>query len=138
MDRRTFLGGVLSLSAARVPPSHAGFPRLMGDGVSDDTKALRALFSRGGILVDGQAIELSDGSEVYIRGGTYLITGEVQVRTFYNIIEDATFMIDRTHPREGCLVFCQHTLTNMRRCKITTKSRFTGQDRSRGLTWRLS
>lgn len=82
-SRRSFLGGVLALTAAAtIPLASAGAaPLIVGDGIHDDTAGLQALFDGKPFRIAGEGIayRLRDG-EAFFSGGTFRVSKTLHLR----------------------------------------------------------
>lgn len=81
LSRRSFLGGVLCVAAVSVVPIVLGgvdLPVLYGDGVHDDTVALRAALNGEPFIADGHIIKGTQS--VALSGGVYRLSDEIVVR----------------------------------------------------------
>lgn len=108
LSRRSFLGGVLAVTAAMSIPivrATPARPILWADGVHDDTEALNAILSNTGLAVDVAydnvrlttgGFRMLDGttirSLVHLSGGLFRVTGPI-------------VMGDWTH-LSGCHIIC--------------------------------
>lgn len=73
LNRRKFLGGMLAVSAAAIVPlTIETYPRIVGDGVHDDTAGLQAAFNGQPFIADGFVVR--ECNTVYINSGTYRLT----------------------------------------------------------------
>jgi hypothetical protein len=83
VSRRSFLGGILALTAVAVAPKVMAepLPRIVGDGVHDDTAGLQALFDGNPFTADPrygvQWVELEDG--LRLTGGKFRLTETVRI-----------------------------------------------------------
>lgn len=72
MNRRSFLRGVLALTVApSLPLVGVALPRIVGDGVHDDTDGLQALFAGQPFVVDSEVVRAQAG---LVSGGTFRLT----------------------------------------------------------------
>lgn len=79
MNRRSFLGGILSVGGLAALPAVTWFaPVLYGDGSHDDSDALEALMNGRPVTVDGVLIK---PSETIFRGGVYTLRRMITVDT---------------------------------------------------------
>lgn len=83
ISRRSFLGGLLVLSAAIAVPAEAltlaPAALIYGDGIHDDTDGLNALFRGEPVhFVNDNATVRSGGGMVYLSGGTYRISDTIR------------------------------------------------------------
>jgi hypothetical protein len=78
ISRRAFLGGAIILAAATAVPVEAFSalaprPRIVGDGVHDDTAGLQALFDGEPVLIEGRVVTARDGM-ISLRGSIHKIS----------------------------------------------------------------
>lgn len=75
LSRRSFLRGMLTVAALSVAPAlaiHADLPRIVGDGIHDDTVGLQAALDGRPFVCEGNVV--CDADHVYISGGNYRLT----------------------------------------------------------------
>lgn len=96
MNRRSFLRGALSLGAITAigpVPAMAALPRIVGDGVFDDTAGLQAFIDNKPFWVDSSSVVARDG----ILSGTFRTTSTLRfigLRDYRFDASDATFCLD--------------------------------------------
>jgi hypothetical protein len=79
LSRRKFLGGVLAVTVASQVQAEGLFaPTLVGDGVTDDTKALQALLDGDPVWIDGEWVE--NAFDIRLSGGRFLISETLHIR----------------------------------------------------------
>jgi hypothetical protein len=96
VSRRSFLGGILALTAVAVAPKVMAepLPRIVGDGVHDDTAGLQALFDGRPFTADPrygvQWVEVEDA--LRLTGGHFRLTNTLRIvdREYY-IIDGGLF-----------------------------------------------
>ncbi len=75
MNRRSLLGGILSVPAAMVlAKAPLSIPVMVGDGEHDDTLALQALFDGKPFSAERLTVLRNLDGDVLIRGGVFRIT----------------------------------------------------------------
>jgi hypothetical protein len=89
MNRRSFLGGFLAVTAvavAGVPAmaKEAAIPTLWGDCIHDDTAALNALFAGNPVRVEGEDIIAKDA---FLKGGRFLISDTIMIRNPARVVD---------------------------------------------------
>lgn len=92
IDRRSFLKGVLSVTVvagAGVPS--LGAPLLKGDGVHDDTDALRALFSGKSFRCENEVVAVRRKYGIDLSGGKFRINSTIYVPEQFVNIYNCTF-----------------------------------------------
>lgn len=96
VSRRSFLGGILALTAVAVAPKVMAepLPRIVGDGVHDDTAGLQALFDGRPFTADPrygvQWVEVEDA--LRLTGGRFRLTETVKiVGRKHFVIEECRF-----------------------------------------------
>lgn len=116
LTRRSFLRGALTVFAAAGLPAiamTAGLPVLHGDGVTDDTEALNAMFAGKSYIVGGEIIP--DGSPAIINGGKFRISNtlvmsfdDIQVSgaSFEGTFPSEAFFLDLKQGYEGYIENC--------------------------------
>lgn len=129
MDRRTFLRGLLTVAAVSIAPIDnlsVGLPKIVGDGIHDDTAGILAAingkpFSADGLVVRGQsAVQFGAGtfrmtapmrfetSAVAVRGAevgaTKILADHDGVYVWFSEVRDvvvSSFWFDRTEAHKG-------------------------------------
>ena len=87
LSRRSFLGGLLTVSAvAAVPIAKLlpTVPQLWGDGDHDDTAALQALFDRKQVEIMNDCARLTaygERSVIHLRGGVFRLSRTLVMRS---------------------------------------------------------
>ncbi len=91
MSRRGFLKGLLTVAAVSVVPVPLLdlTPRIVGDGIHDDTLGLQAALDGKPFACEGQLV--TGGEQITITGGSYRITSPLYVRRSYTHIVGASF-----------------------------------------------
>jgi len=83
INRRTFLGGALALTAATMLPTPADacrrLPTIYGNGYDDDTEGLRALFAGLPVNIQECGATINNAHDIQIIGGSFVISGPVLV-----------------------------------------------------------
>ena len=102
LSRRSFLRGVLTVTAGAVlpaMPAFAAIPVLHGDGFTDDTEALQALFDgRPFRTLDSLRegfMAMVDEGVLYLRGGSFAVSKTINVhcgKDQHLMITDCSFM----------------------------------------------
>ena len=99
VNRRSFIFGGAKVAAAVAVASQVPsgwfeeLPKLVGDGVQDDTAALQALFDGGkAVLPDGTAISGRGG--VHVLDGVYRLTDTLVIREDGTEISGGRYLID--------------------------------------------
>ena len=97
LTRRFFLGGAIALTvAARAIPISA--PRIVGDGVHDDTAGLQALLSNEPYECDLPNVGwLSNSGRIYIQGGIFRLTDIIYIRRNNVYLFDGQLLAE--HPK---------------------------------------
>ena len=94
ISRRFFLQGALSVAALSVVPSAmADAPRIVGDGIHDDTAGIQALLDGRPFVCDDERIAISDDDHVYLTGGLFRTTRTIYYARRCNVtISRCTFI----------------------------------------------
>jgi hypothetical protein len=83
MNRRSFLRGMLTVTAVSIVPLdarlHAGIPRIVGDGIHDDGPGLLAAVNGRPFVADGLVV--SEQSEVKLGAGVFRMTETLRFDT---------------------------------------------------------
>lgn len=100
LSRRFFLGGAISLIAAKtfVPSVSAmsNLPTIYGDGKSDDTAGLGALFRREPVTFKKEMIGVDSHEGLTFHKGHFVVTNSIHIPKDTNIdIESAMFIGDK-------------------------------------------
>jgi hypothetical protein len=102
-SRRSFLKGALTLVAASVVAKPiavlAQYPRIVGDGVHDDTDGLQAAFDGEPFECDGMVVSICD--HVYVNNGCFRVTKPLLVRrgnitilsSFFEVAHNGDMMV---------------------------------------------
>ena len=80
LTRRSFLRGLLTVAAVSIAPAtilHADIPRIVGDGIHDDTLGLQAALDGKPFVCEGCVV--SNTHSVYIGPGIYRISGTLNI-----------------------------------------------------------
>lgn len=70
VSRRLFLGGALAIAAASIVPvadaeaTTGPIPKIVGDGIHDDTEGLQALIDGRPVCIDGECIRVSAPTQI--------------------------------------------------------------------------
>lgn len=113
LTRRSFLRGALTVAAVSIAPVQAwtpNLPRIVGDGIHDDTLGLQAAFDGKPFLSDG--VVVADGAEtLWLRGGIYRLTKGLHIWAKPIVhIRDATFnLVSICHGGQPDSVLTLHT-----------------------------
>jgi hypothetical protein len=111
LSRRSFLGGILSVSAVAVAPL-AHVPRIVGDGIHDDTAGLQAAFDGAPFEADGFVMQRA--GRLVISGGMFRTTGPLNlVGKSGVVIRDAMFAYEHNG---ACLSLDTCELTTVTGC----------------------
>lgn len=98
LTRRWFLGGALAVAGATVIPMAGlfkGLPRIVGDGIYNDTAGLQAALDGEPFVCDGLVVR--DATTIFLRSGTYKVTSPLVIG------RDETQLIG-----EGATLDCHH------------------------------
>ena len=82
VSRRLFLGGALALAGAAVlaeTEALASVPRIVGDGVHDDTAGLQALLNGAPVRIENDVVSVPAEGVILLQAGTYLITNPLLI-----------------------------------------------------------
>jgi hypothetical protein len=79
LSRRSFLGGVLALSAATLVVPRLPLPRIVGDGIHDDAPGLNALLCGDPVSIEASGITLSSEGNCLIRNGCFRMSGPLHI-----------------------------------------------------------
>lgn len=115
LSRRSFLGGVMALTASTALPIRGAFalalPTIWGDGVHDDAPGLNALLQGLPFHVENDDVVAADG---VIRGGSFIIGEPIRITVSDFLVAECRFlttpnfdgpmMIDLTDCRRGTFV----------------------------------
>lgn len=109
LSRRSFLRGVLAVAGATVAPALpaiASVPRIVGDGVHDDTAGLQAAFDGKPFVADGMVI--SDADWLTVHKGAFKVTRPITIRRSGVEISECSFISSDLAPDE-CLLNIEGT-----------------------------
>lgn len=101
MNRRSFLRGLLTVTAVSMAPASvldAGLPRIVGDGIHDDTAGIQAAINGRPFVADGVVVR--NQSRVTFGPGSFRMTAPFEVETSGVWVEGSGHMATR--------IICDH------------------------------
>ena len=81
ISRRSFLGGVLALTAAASVPvirTTSNLPIIVGDGINDDADGLNALFRGDPVKIRAEGVRRT-GGHIMINKGFFLLSRKLEI-----------------------------------------------------------
>lgn len=107
LNRRSFLRGLFTVAAVSIAPAlpmHADLPRIVGDGIHDDTAGLQAALDGRPFVCEGDIV--SSATEVTITGGEYKLSKTLRTPVDrYFRITNARFD-GGAIPEGDCVLYC--------------------------------
>lgn len=101
ISRRSFLGGTLLLAATAKLGISAPLPSLYGDGLHNDTAALKAMIAGDPFIVEGKSIVATNGE---LRGGKYLISETIDFKGGW-IVKDCHLIRAQNFSGDNTVIF---------------------------------
>ena len=97
INRRSFLRGFVAVTAvATIAPAalfDLGLPRIVGDGIHDDTLGLQAALDRKPFTCAADLVRVDEGG-ILISRGLFRVSDTLHVRQGHTSITDSTFIYD--------------------------------------------
>ena len=95
INRRSFLRGFVAVTAvATIAPAalaDLGLPRIVGDGIHDDTLGLQAALDRKPFTCAANLVRVDEGG-ILISRGLFRVSDTLHVRQSHTFITDSTFI----------------------------------------------
>lgn len=107
LSRRSFLRGVITCAAAvavaKIAPLLPSLPKIVGDGIHDDSPGLNALFAGEPFEAVADCVKVSNANHITLSNGIFRLCQPLVIKRDFTIIMNSDFYFDGV---EGPMLDC--------------------------------